>query len=665
MRDIAARPLCFLVALVFAGFQILELSAQDAKDVTALKAQAQTALEKKTQAENALKELEKQQAELKGKLIQAKSAPAQAQRKQTEAEAALKAQQEALKKAQAAKDAAAAAAKTADDVVKKADEAKKKAIADKKPEAEQKTLDEALKKATDEKAKADKMLADQQAAFDKADATVKATEKTIADAKDTIAKAPEMAKALETEVAAISTKVIEAQKSLEAVTGDWLGKQKAVEAQLIATGQMVSFSESIAPIFAQRCTACHNARTAKGRLNMESFAGLSKGGESGPALEPGDPDSSNLFLQVDSGAMPQDADPLSKEEIEIIKKWIATGANLDAGKDPEAALIAIMPKRPQPAAPESYRVPIPITALAYSPDGKLLASSGYHEILLWNPDNGQLVRRIANVAERVYDLRFSADGKTLAAAAGTPAQIGELKLFNVEDGKLLGDFGISDDAFFALAWSADGKRLASAGADRTIRVFDIATGKEELSIEDHADWVMGLTFSPDGTRLASASRDKTAKVFDAKTGDSLVTFNGHGDSVYGVEFTPDGNQIVSAGADKQVRIWNASDAKEVRKIGGFGGDIFRLQVTKDGTVFTASADKNARQHKLADGAALKTFPGHADWVYTVAHSPATNQAATGTYTGQIHIFNTQDGKQLSSFTAAPGLAKPETTAAAK
>jgi WD40 repeat protein len=275
------------------------------------------------------------------------------------------------------------------------------------------------------------------------------------------------------------------------------------------------------------------------------------------------------------------------------------------------------------------------------------------------------VRRISNVAERVYDLKFSNDGKTLAVAAGTPAQIGELKLFSVDDGKLLGDFGISDDAFFAVAWSPDGKRLASAGADRTIRVHDLSTGKEELSIEDHADWVMGLAFSPDGTKLASASRDKTSKVFDANSGDSLVTFNGHGESVYGVEFTPDGKQVVTSGADKQVRIWNVADAKEVRKIGGFGGDIFRLQVTKDGTIFTACADKNARQHKLADGAALKTFGGHADWVYAVAFSPATNIVATGTYNGQIHIFNTQDGKQLSTFTAAPGMGEPEKTAAAK
>ena len=656
MRDFPVRSLCFLIVLAVS--QAPRLFAEDAKDLANLKKDAAAALEKKTLAEKSLQALEDEQTSLKTKLIQAKAAPAQAKRTQTEAEAALKKQQEELKKAQAARDAAKTQAEAA---AKKSAEAEQAA----KDKPDDKPAAEALKKANEEKAKADAALAEKEKAFGAAEAAVKESEQKIVAAKDIVAKAPEQTKAVEQQLAALDPKLADARKNLETVFADWLAKQKAVEAQLIAAGQMVSFSETIAPIFAKRCLACHNARTAKGRLNMETFASLQKGGESGAVLEAGDPDSSYLYLLIDDGSMPKDADPLTKEEKARVKKWISTGAQLDAGKDAQAPLIAIMPKLPQPLPPETYRVPIPVTALAFSPDGKLLASSGYHEILLWNPDDGKLVRRITNVAERVYDLKFSSDGKTLAAAAGTPAQIGELKLFNVEDGKLLGDFGVSDDAFFAVAWSPDGKKLASAGADRTIRVFDIATGKEELSIEDHADWVMGLAFSPDGTKLASASRDKTSKVFDAKTGDSLVTFNGHGDAVYGVAFTPDGKQVVTSGADKQIRIWNVGDAKEVRKIGGFGGDIFHLEVTKDGTVFTASADKTARQHKLADGAALKTFSGHADWVYAVAYSPATHKVATGTYNGQIHIFNTQDGKQLISFTAAPGLAQPKETAAAK
>lgn len=657
MRDVSFRSLCLSLAVVFAVPATFPLFGEDSPELMELKKQAQTALEKKSTADKALKALQDQQTEIKTNLIQAKAAPSQGQRQQTEAEANLKKQQEELKKAQAARDAAKGPAEAA---AKKAIEAEQAA----KDKPDDKAAQDALKKAQEEKAKADKDLAEKEAAFQKAQAAVTATEKQIAEAKDIIAKAPEKIKAIEKQLADLEPKIAEAQKAQETIVADWLTKQKAVEAHLIQAGELVSFAESVAPIFSQRCVACHNARTAKGRLNMESFAALMKGGESGAALEPGEPDSSNLFFMIDDGSMPKDADPLTKDEIAVVRKWIATGAKLDAGKDPSAPLIAIMPKRPQPNPPETYRVPIPVTALAFSPDGKLLASSGYHEILLWNPDDGKLVRRIQNVAERVYDLQFSTDGKTLAVAAGTPAQIGELKLFNVADGKLLGDFGISDDAFFAVAWSPDGKRLASAGADRVIRVFDIASGEEQLTIEDHADWVMGLAFSPDGQKLASASRDKTSKVFDATNGDSLVTFNGHGDSVYSVSFTPDGKQVVTSGADKQVRLWNVGDAKEVRKIGGFAGDIFQLEITKDGHIFTACADKSAREHQL-DGKALKAFSGHADWVYTVAASLETKTVATGTYNGQIHLFNTQDGKEQKKFTAAPGLSEADKTAAAK
>ena len=159
---------------------------------------------------------------------------------------------------------------------------------------------------------------------------------------------------------------------------------------------------------------------------------------------------------------------------------------------------------------------------------------------------------------------FTKDGATMIVAAGTPAQIGEVKLFNVADGNVTGDLVRTDDAVFGIALSPDGTKLATAGADRAIRIFELATQKQVLNIEDHADWVMDVAWSPDGKKLASASRDKTSKVFDATTGDSLVTFNGHGDAVYSVGFSTDGAQVVTAGNDKQIRIWQTADAKAVR-----------------------------------------------------------------------------------------------------
>ena len=149
-----------------------------------------------------------------------------------------------------------------------------------------------------------------------------------------------------------------------------------------------------------------------------------------------------------------------------------------------------------------------------------------------------------------------------------------------------------------------------------------------------------------------------AKVFDLKTGDSLVTFNAHGQPVFGVGFSPDGAQVITSGADKQIRIWNVSDAAAVRAIGGFGGDVFRIVTTKEGLIYSSSADKTARIHKFADAAQVFSLAGHTDWVYSVAFNAATKRVAAGSYTGEVRIWNAEDGKETKMFIAAPGYTPP-------
>src|SRR5712691_112672 len=603
--------------------------------LTQLKQQADEAKGRKDAVSQQLKSVQEKAKSLSDELAKLKTAL-------TMAQTALKTNEEKLKQAQEAATKADAAKLAAEKVF-----ADTKAVAD----AAAKAAEEAAKKAKEEEAKAQ---AAQKAAAD-ALAAVTATTQVIEVAKKTINDSTEGLTKIETDVTAFAPEVQKAADAFAAINTEWVTKQRLVESGLISLGRMVSFSHSVAPIFAKRCLACHNARAAKGRYNMENFAAILKGGESGEAVKAGDADS-NLLAMISDGTMPKDADPLTKEQIELVKKWIATGANLNAGYEPSSPLIKIIPKETQPPAPEKYPVPVPVTAVVFNADGSLLATSGYHEVVLWNPADGALVRRIGNVAERVYDLEFSADGKTLFVAAGTPAQLGEVKVFNVETGQLLGDWVSTDDAVFAVALSPDGTKLASGGADRAIRVFDVASGKELLAIEDHADWVMDVAWSPDGTKLASASRDKTAKVFDLKTGDSLVTFNAHGQPVFGVGFSPDGNQVVSSGADKQIRVWNVSDAAQARAIAGFGGDVFRIVTTKEGMIYSSSSDKTARIHKFADGGQIFTLAGHSDWVYSVAFNAASKRVAAGSYTGEVRLWNTDDGKEMKMFIAAPGYA---------
>ena len=546
------------------------------------------------------------------------------------------------------------------EAVKKAIEARSKAEAD---------LAAATKAATDAKGKenelaeADKVKVAAEAlvaatkALDEALKAVQPVEVTLATVKKAIAEVPAKLKAADDAITAFAPELQAAEATFAALSKEAVARQIELESSLVAAGRLVSFAKQVAPIFSQRCLACHNARTAKGRLNMETFANLMKGGESGASVVAMKPVDSILQSMIEDHSMPKDADPLTPDQIATVKKWIETGAKLDAGVAPTATLITIMPKLVQPMPPESYRVPVPVMAVAFSPDGNLLATSGYREVLLWNPADGQLVRRIKNLAERPHDFNFSADGSILAVAAGTPGQMGEVKLFNTADGTLIADLFTTDDEVFAVAFSPDGTRLAAACADRSVRLFDVATRQQQKLIEDHADWVMDVAWSPDGKRIATASRDKTSKVFDSTTGESQATFNTHQQPVFGVGFLPDGNTVATSGRDNRIRVWTVADSKQAREI-ALGGEVFRITMMGDGTAFSGSADRFARQHNLTNGAEMKKFGPHNDWVYSAAYHAGTKRVASGSHDGEVRIWNYDDGKEITKFIAAPGLSQP-------
>ncbi len=608
--------------------------------IAALQKTSDEAAARKTAGEPAIAAARTQAKTLAEALSKLKTDLAKAQNTEKDLTAKLPALQDAAKKAVEAKPAAEQAAVTT-----------AQAATDAKGKENEKATADAAKDA------ADKLVAAVKLTLDSAKAVTDA-EAAIAAAKQLVAEQPAKITAAEQAVAAYQPELQKAEDAFAVLVKDSIDRKVDLENVLVEAGRLVSFRKQIAPIFAQRCTACHNARMAKGRLNMDTFANLLKGGESGAAVVAGKPAESNVVTLIEDGSMPKDADPVPAEQLALIKKWIELGAPLDAGVEPASQLITIIPKPVQPNPPEAYRVAMPILALAFSVDGSLLATAGYREVVLWNAANGQLVRRITNLAERIHDIEFSKDGSQMAVAAGTPGQLGEVKIFNVADGTLLADFFTTDDEVFTVAYSSDGTKIAAGCADRSVRIFDLATKKRLLMVEDHADWVMDIAWSPDGTKIATASRDKTAKLFDTKTGEALGTFNGHGQPVFGVAFLADGASVASSGRDARIRIWNVSDAKQAREIAGFGGEVFRIAITPDGNIASGCVDKQARLNNLANGQVVKAFGGFNEWVYTVAFHAGTKRIAGGAHDGEVKIFNAEDGKELVKFLAAPGLAQP-------
>jgi WD40 repeat protein/mono/diheme cytochrome c family protein len=446
----------------------------------------------------------------------------------------------------------------------------------------------------------------------------------------------------------------------------------------------VSFIKDVAPILQKNCFACHDAKKKKGKLEMTTWESFRKGGSQDDPVMAGKSKESlliNVLTSTQKDRMPPvDAgDALKKEQIAVIAKWIDEGAKLDKDVSPKADLVRELRVRFVPPQPfVKYPFPTLINAIAFTPDNKRLVIGGNHELTVWEAATGKLQRRIFTRAERAHVMAFLPDGK-LAVAGGRPGQEGDVRIYNI-DGGAPKDFGgvasvdgVGDksvfvkelvqveDSILAMAINKEGTKLASGGTDRIIRVFDIASGKLEHAVENHADWILGLAFTPDSKALVTGSRDKTAKLWDLSSKESLATFPDHQNIVNNVAITPDGIFGISAGEDGSVRVWQATDkskaiGKVAKNMTGHGKAVFRLANHADAKkpmIASCSADMTVRLWDPIAGTALKTLSGHTDWVYAVAISPDGQLVAGGAANGEVRVWKT-DGAPVTAFNATPG-----------
>jgi dipeptidyl aminopeptidase/acylaminoacyl peptidase len=419
----------------------------------------------------------------------------------------------------------------------------------------------------------------------------------------------------------------------------------------------VSYFKEIVPILKRSCTGCHHPGKLKGQLDLTTYAALQKGGKHGAALKPGDPKASLLLEEItgDEPSMPKEGDPLTKQEILLIERWIADGANDDTPVNARSRKLT---------EPPSYPVAPVISTLAYSPDGNLLAISGYHEVLLHKSDGSGLIDRLVGESPRIESLVFSPNGKLLAVAGSAPSEFGEVQVWSTSEAKQMKSFKVSLDSVYGISFSPDAERIAFGAADKSLRMISTADGKELLKFDNHSDWVLATAFTVDGKRLLSGSRDKAMKLIDASNGQFIDDVNKLLDEVVCMARHPKVDQAAYGGELGGVRLYKISDNQGrtaanndvnlVREFERQPGRVHAIAFSPDGNLLAVGGvAKEIRVYKTSDGSRAATLKGHEGAVFALQFHPTRNELASGGYDGKVRIFDTISGNVITSFIPVP------------
>ncbi|MEI1374842.1 nSTAND1 domain-containing NTPase, partial [Nostoc sp.] len=245
----------------------------------------------------------------------------------------------------------------------------------------------------------------------------------------------------------------------------------------------------------------------------------------------------------------------------------------------------------------------------------------------------------------VISVVFSPDGQRLASASTDKT----IKLWDAATGKLLQTLSGHRSVVISVVFSPDGQRLASASADNTIKLWDAATGKPLQTLSGHSSGVISVVFSPDGQRLAFASADNTIKLWDAATGKLLQTLSGHRSWVNGVVFSPDGQRLASASYDNTIKLWDAATGKLLQTLSGHRSWVNGVVFSPDGQrLASASYDKTIKLWDAATGKLLQTLSGHSSAVLSVVFSPDGQRLASASADNTIKLWDAATGKLLQT-----------------
>ncbi|MBE9165139.1 serine/threonine-protein kinase [Tychonema sp. LEGE 06208] len=256
------------------------------------------------------------------------------------------------------------------------------------------------------------------------------------------------------------------------------------------------------------------------------------------------------------------------------------------------------------------------------------------------------VKNFAQHSDAVGAVAFSPDGLMLASGSKDKT----VQIWDLATGKSIRTFAGDSSTIWSVAFNSSGTKLATGTGFWRVMLWDLKTG-QGTRLLDHTASVWSVAFSPDDKLIASGSGDKTTKISDAATGSLIYNLPDHTDFVYSVAFTPDGKSLVSGSKDKKITIVDVATGNLIKTLEGHGDQVRSVAVSPDGkTIVSGSYDETIKIWDIETGDLIRSIKGHSDDVVSVAISPDGKFIASGSKDKTIKIWDFATGELLNTLT---------------